>query len=131
MSGETVISSFVREQIRSLGAFWNSYQEWETLSIRKGGKTGKRRKKEASGYKNSAARLFAFVLFSITTGYHSWAQWGGGIYIGKKSYIPGLNSYLVGNHESLVELCNFQYKFFISKININFTKGFRDGEASG
>lgn len=99
--------------------------------MKKGEKRGKRRRKEASGCKNSAACLFAFVLFSITTGYHVWVQWGGGIYIGKKSYIPGLNSHLVGNHESLVKLFNFQYKFFISKININFTTGFRDGEAGG
>lgn len=74
--------------------------------------------------------LLWFVLFSITAGYHSRAQQGAGIDIGKKSYLPGLNSPSGGNHEPLVKLFNLQYKFFISEINTNVTTGFRDGKGS-
>jgi len=130
VSGETVISSFVREQSKSLGAFWNSCQEWETLRITKGEKRGKRRREKASRCRNLDACLSAFL---CSVQYCNWRSRLGSVgrRYREESYIPGLNSHSVGNHESLVKLFNFQYKFFISKINTNFTTGFRDAEGGG
>ena len=135
VSGKRVISSSVREQSQEFGCILEFIPGMVNFKYKKRWKErqGRERGKNPQDVRTQLhACVHLFVLFSIITGYHSWAQWRWYWYREKSHISLDLNSLLVGNYQSLVKLFNFfQYKFSISKISINFTKGFRDYEDSG
>lgn len=90
---------------------------------------GNERGKKTSKGENSAERLFSLCLFISVKCHKRWLSPLDSTevdYAWKSHASLDLNYHLAGNYESLVNQFNlFQYQFSISRIEVNFTAGFK------